>query len=123
VFNEIASAAMRVREVRRDVPDDAGPVPADLRISDASAAPERPGMRATDLKVDPVATELASLSSSVAGPRVPDFRGKSLTAVVSQSVALGLTLDIHGRGLVRQQLPAPGAELGAGEKVRLTFAP
>jgi hypothetical protein len=80
-------------------------------------------MKASDLKVDPVAAELASLPSALVGPRVPDFRGKSLTAAVSQSVALGLTLDIHGRGLVRTQVPAPGAELGAGQKVRLTFAP
>jgi cell division protein FtsI (penicillin-binding protein 3) len=124
VFNEIASAAMRVREVRRDVPDDpaTAPVP-DSRLADNSATPDRPGMGANDLKVDPVAAELAALEPTLVGPRVPDFRGKSMTAVVSQSVALGMKVEMFGRGLVRAQVPPPGAELSAGQKVRLTFAP
>ena len=124
VFSEIASAAMRVREVHRDVPDlepiaEAKP---DRQLADASATPDRPALSARDLKTDAADAGFIAPANAV-GPRVPDFRGKSMTAAVSQSVALGLALDIRGRGLVRNQSPAPGAVLNAGEKVRLVFAP
>jgi cell division protein FtsI (penicillin-binding protein 3) len=120
VFNQIASAAMRVREIPRDVPEEETEKPGPEMFSDASAVPDAPGLRADDLKVD--AEEQAAIADAV-GPRVPDFRGQTLTGAVSKSVALGLTLDIQGRGLVRRQSPAPGSVLGAGEKIRLTFAP
>ena len=122
VFSQIASTAMRVREIRPDVPDEPMATGETGNLADASAAPDRPSLQARDLKVDPAAIEELPTPSTV-GPRVPDFRGKTLTSAVSQSVALGMTLDIRGRGLVRRQSPAPGAVLGAGEKVRLTFAP
>jgi cell division protein FtsI (penicillin-binding protein 3) len=123
VFSEIAAAAMRVRQVRRDIPD--APLLAqanDAGLNDAAAAPDSTSFEARQMRIDPAAS-IAEDALNDIGPLVPDFRGKSMTSVVSQSVAMGLRIDVRGNGLVRRQIPAPGSVLTAGETIRLTFAP
>ena len=64
----------------------------------------------------------AKNASLVIGPKVPDFGGMSMRAVLEQSSALGLPVDYVGRGIVRAQYPAPGNVLQAGERVRVQFS-
>jgi cell division protein FtsI (penicillin-binding protein 3) len=56
------------------------------------------------------------------GPTVPDFRGKSMRAVVEKASADGINVTIEGSGVARAQLPLPGAPLRPGEKIRVVFA-
>jgi cell division protein FtsI (penicillin-binding protein 3) len=121
VFQDVASAAMRVRQVTRDIPDDQLVTSAETRpaalMADASAPPEAPGFDSLAPPEDAVASD-----GVLVGPRVPDFQGTTLSDALQASVALGLPLDVEGRGLVRSQYPLPGQILASGERVRLTFA-
>jgi cell division protein FtsI (penicillin-binding protein 3) len=56
------------------------------------------------------------------GPTVPDFRGKSMRAVVEEASADGIRVTIEGSGVARAQMPLPGMPLHNGEKIRIVFA-
>jgi hypothetical protein len=52
---------------------------------------------------------------------VPDYRGKSMRAVVEESAAEGIDVMVEGSGVARAQLPLPGTPLHAGERIRVVF--
>ena len=56
------------------------------------------------------------------GPRVPDFQGMSMRAVVAEAAAMGLPVVVDGSGTARLQIPAPGSVLERGERIRVQFA-
>lgn len=63
------------------------------------------------------------LSSRVAyGPKVPDLRGMTLRAVLEESAAAGLVVEVRGNGMARAQDPAPGSVLAPGARIRVQFA-
>lgn len=126
VFQQVASNALRILNVPKDDPEsDIKPnqqmpadrmevveKPAPLQIADQpSPAPE-----SSRASLAPAAEEL------IAGPTVPDFLGKPLLAVMRESAARNLPLEIYGSGIARVQFPEPGAILPAGKKVRVQFA-
>jgi len=57
-----------------------------------------------------------------AGPKVPNFRGKTKREVMAESTALGVRVEIAGTGIARQQEPQPGSVLRPGERVKVRFA-
>jgi cell division protein FtsI (penicillin-binding protein 3) len=58
---------------------------------------------------------------AVAGPAAPSFEGKTVRAVIEQSMAMGVPVEVVGSGIARQQAPPPGSPLNPGEKVRVLF--
>jgi cell division protein FtsI (penicillin-binding protein 3) len=118
VFSEIAAAAMRLRQVRRDISDEELKIQptTDDMLADASTPPAVPPLELAG------SDEAAEQSLTLVGLRVPDFYGKSMDEAIRESIALGLELEVKGHGLVRSQHPPPGQVLDEGEKVRLTFA-
>ncbi|MCW5978866.1 MAG: transpeptidase family protein [Bryobacteraceae bacterium] len=58
----------------------------------------------------------------VVGPEIPNFKGKSLRAVLRECSRLKVDLDYSGAGLARWQYPPAGSVLPAGERVRVIFA-
>jgi hypothetical protein len=56
------------------------------------------------------------------GPKVPDFRGMTLRAVLEESSAKGFAVEVDGSGLARTQVPPPGAELPPNARIRVQFA-
>ncbi len=56
------------------------------------------------------------------GPRVPNFRGKTMRAVLAEAAAKGLSILPDGSGIARVQSPPPGAPLHQGERIRVQFA-
>jgi cell division protein FtsI (penicillin-binding protein 3) len=54
-------------------------------------------------------------------PMVPDYRGKSMRAVVEESAAEGIDVMVEGSGVARAQLPLPGTPLHPGERIRVVF--
>jgi membrane peptidoglycan carboxypeptidase len=119
VFRDIAEATMRIRRVARDLPDVEPVKPAaaepNRMLADASDAPA--------LASPEVAEALqAAADGVVVGPRVPNFQGMTLSAVLRECVHLGLELESVGKGLARGQHPAPGQLIASGERVRVTFA-
>ena len=56
------------------------------------------------------------------GPKVPNFRGMTMRAVLMEAAAKGLTILPDGSGVARVQSPAPGSPLHQGERIRVQFA-
>jgi cell division protein FtsI (penicillin-binding protein 3) len=61
------------------------------------------------------------LTSKLTGPKVPDFRGMTLRAVLEESAATGVQIEVSGNGMARNQVPAAGSILPAGTRVRVQF--
>lgn len=53
---------------------------------------------------------------------MPDLRGRSLRPALGALAAIGLGVEITGRGVVVQQSPPPGSVLAPGTRARLTLA-
>ena len=53
------------------------------------------------------------------GPKVPDLRGLTLRAVLEESAATGLPIEVQGDGMARAQDPPPGAILAPGSRVHV----
>jgi cell division protein FtsI (penicillin-binding protein 3) len=53
------------------------------------------------------------------GPKVPDLRGLTLRAVLEESAATGLPVDVQGDGMARAQDPPPGSILAPGSRVHV----
>ncbi len=126
VFKEVATEALRVLDVPPDLPD-ATPEP------ENTSPPEADDLSIADLgSGEPnVMEELAAQQSAPdampdapaeSGPKVPNFRGKTMRAVVEEASAIGLPVLVDGSGVARAQVPPPGAVLHAGERVRVQFA-
>jgi cell division protein FtsI (penicillin-binding protein 3) len=128
VFRTVASAALRLLDVPQDVPEMAPPVTeapealddrpiAELAgplVPEASPANER-------LQSEPLRLE-GGRAVAVWGPRVPDFRGKTVRDVLEESAALGLPVELAGSGLARMQYPPAGTILPRGQKIFVQFS-
>jgi cell division protein FtsI (penicillin-binding protein 3) len=123
VFREVATAALRLLDVPRDLPDPPPPREdepaglADLAIAElgspAALLPE-PGI--------PAEARKPAGPLDLWGPRVPDFYGKTMRAVLEESAQTGLPVEPIGSGIVRAQAPAPGSVLPRGERVQVLFS-
>jgi cell division protein FtsI (penicillin-binding protein 3) len=139
VFKTVGQETLRLLGVPKDIPD-VEPEPVtnpeeanDLAIADFSEPPEDLGQvpqsaPSLPAPVAPGAVMVASASTPpvatvivAAGPPAPSFQGKTLRAVLEQSIAMGIPVDVIGSGIARQQAPAAGSPLGPGEKVRVQF--
>jgi cell division protein FtsI (penicillin-binding protein 3) len=141
VFREVAAAGLRVMDVPKDLPEmvPTGNAPADendvaiadlgssippplVPAGDAVAADDRPVASANNAPDQ--RTFLAQSGSSghdLAGPRVPNFEGKTVRNVIEQAAALGIPVEFTGSGVARAQFPVAGAILPAGRWVRVQF--
>lgn len=131
-FHKIATEALRLLDVPKDLPDD---VPLLQAKSEPAKVEETSDLAITEVAdgssnileedeaVKPAAgvPEQASILtvSAPKGPVVPDLRGKSLRAALEAASSEGFTLSAEGSGVVRAQLPAPGAVWHPGQNVRV----
>jgi cell division protein FtsI (penicillin-binding protein 3) len=125
VFREVAMAALRVLDVPPDVPYDApaeddNPDTGDLAIAELAEQPPPEMLRAVGMTTVFGPPEPGPLQ--VVGPKVPNFRGKTVRNVIEQSSELGLPVEFVGTGIARLQTPPAGATLGPGERVKIFFA-
>ena len=65
--------------------------------------------------------EPARTSPALGGPKIPDFRGMPLSAVLAEAAATGLPIEVQGNGLARVQDPPPGSYLPLRGAVRVQF--
>jgi cell division protein FtsI (penicillin-binding protein 3) len=143
-FRAVAAAALRMMDVPRDLPD-AVPSEAvdqadenDVAIADLGSSIPPPLVQAGDaVAADdrPVASANSALDQRIfwpkgatepfhelAGPRVPNFQGETMRAVIEQSAALGIPVEFTGSGVARAQFPEPGAILPLGQTIRVQFS-
>ncbi|MBI5087106.1 MAG: hypothetical protein HZB13_21220 [Acidobacteria bacterium] len=122
VFKNVALTALRVLQVPKDRPetDVAPPVETQLEVNEL---PANRIAKAESVKPQPPAEPATpALSPNLVGPLVPDFRGKPVPAVLRQSAALGLPVEVVGHGTARLQKPAPGSILPQGGRIHVEFA-
>jgi membrane peptidoglycan carboxypeptidase len=126
VFAKIAETALRVLQVPKDDPDnDIHGLPS--LPKEVNEEPEEQPNKLADKKPERKTQPSPEPDSThgpllVAGPRVPDFRGKPMVAVMRESAALGLPVEIVGTGVARDQSPPPGGILPVGGRVHIQFA-
>lgn len=142
-FREIAAAALRMLDVPKDLPDMQNSPESDqadendvaiaglgssippplVQAEDAVAADDRPAASAESASDQ--RTFLAEVKTNpardLAGPRVPNFRGKTLRDVIEESSALGIPVEFKGGGIAQTQVPEAGAVLPLGQSVRVQF--
>ncbi|MEO7145958.1 MAG: penicillin-binding protein [Bryobacteraceae bacterium] len=137
-FRQIAMSGLRIIGVPKDVPDGApepDETPAvynDLAIASLS---DHPGVEPADDVVSSVTPPLVQTSvaaSAVAGdldqrpffvgPKVPNFQGKTMRAVMEESGQIGMPVEVVGSGIARSQAPPAGSMLAPGAQVVVQFA-
>jgi cell division protein FtsI (penicillin-binding protein 3) len=145
VFREVAAAGLRVMDVPKDLPEmlpSEGGDQADeddVAIADLGSSIPPPLVQANDAAATddrPVASAQNALDQRVllsanvrnrnplqdlAGPRVPNFQGKTVRNVIQQAAALGIPVEFTGSGVARAQAPEPGMILPTGSSVRVQF--
>jgi len=136
VFKVVAGEALRVLDVPKDLPDDglqvASVVPdvSDLADADLTAqgnilvdgdeeAPQAANASATQ-PVGPVAPTVPAPPDT--RPRVPNFSGMTMRAVLAEAAAKGIAVVPAGSGIARMQSPPAGAVLHEGERIRVQFS-
>jgi cell division protein FtsI (penicillin-binding protein 3) len=127
VFRAVAMEALRVLDVPKDIPD--LEPEAEERIAEDSAAAEN-DVAIADVGDPPPLEESEEApavmdkpkQAEVSGPRVPNFQGMTMRAVVEEAGARGLPVSLDGKGVARLQIPSPGAVLPRGAIVRVVFA-
>ena len=141
VFREVAMTALRILDVPKDLPEttsrtatkpskendlsiagvDGPPQIFEAATDTQSASSVTPPPVHADPGVNPIIDADRRPFLSAAGPKVPDFRGLSLRAVLEQSSAAGLRVQVEGSGLAKNQDPPPGAPIPAHAGVRIQF--
>jgi cell division protein FtsI (penicillin-binding protein 3) len=137
VFREVATSALRMLDVPKDLPEGL------LRASQDS--PRHPAGSQSVSSVTPPSGQVDSpasagdiasshegslsqessgrrlFSGAIAGRETPDFRGMTLRAVLEESSAAGLAVEVQGSGLARDQQPPPGSPLPTYARIRIQF--
>ncbi len=127
LFRKVTQEALRVLEVPKDLPETLAPpeaLPPDTNIEDVTSGPEP----APDHQVQTVMMAEAARPAlpidppGVVGPRVPDFTGKSVRAVMEHASAIGIPVVLNGKGRATMQMPPAGAVLPPGHSVKVQFS-
>ena len=95
----------------------------DVAIASLGTPPDdlQPLAAAARSTAPPASAPAPAATTLITGPTVPSFQGKTMRAVLEESVALGVPVDIVGSGIARGQAPPPGSPLNPGERVRVQF--
>jgi cell division protein FtsI (penicillin-binding protein 3) len=80
-----------------------------------------PGLLAKPSLDRPFFSAQNTIPQNSIGPKVPDFRGLTLRAVLEESAATGLPVEVLGDGIARAQDPPAGGVLAPGARVRVQF--
>jgi hypothetical protein len=135
VFRAVANDALRILDVPKDLPENL-PEEKVEPVSELSVAGLEPERDSEPVSSIPLGLDVASntpvqtpflgpaLTHEVdtpAGPRVPNFRGKSMRDVLEKATEEGIEVEIVGHGIARAQAPEPGMLLSPGERVRVQF--
>lgn len=126
VFKKVTETALRVLQVPKDRPETdvvvKGPEVELEALKKVQAEAEKEAEKARQKAEEEKKQEPVAPSPLLDGPRVPDFRGKTLLAVLQESAERGMEVETSGRGKAREQQPAPGTILPKGGRVRVRFS-
>jgi cell division protein FtsI (penicillin-binding protein 3) len=137
-FKVVMEEALRISDVPKDLPEPEKTRTLVARNDDVSDLADADATGGTNILEEgdddaaPAAAVAANMAapngapvvpvSKPAGPTVPNFRGKTMRAVLAEAAAKGLTVVADGSGIARVQNPAPGTPLREGDRIRVQFA-
>jgi len=136
-FRQIAMAALRIMGVPKDVPDsieDQDETPAVHNNLAIASLNRHSGVEPAGGIVSSVTPPLVQNSGMASapgdldqrlfyvGPKVPDFQGKTMRAVMEQSEQLGMPVEVIGSGIATSQAPPAGTMLAPGARIVVQFA-
>ena len=116
--------ALRVLDTPKDLPDEPPAKTLVAKVSDLDdlADADETSGEPNILEDSDDDAPASATPANPAGPKVPNFRGMSMRAVLAEAAAKGLTVVPAGSGIARIQTPAPGAVLREGERIRVRFS-
>jgi cell division protein FtsI (penicillin-binding protein 3) len=120
VFRAVTTEALRLLDVPKDLPEqETAPLVlvADDMDSADDLADAGPASGEPNILEDP-----EDDADAPNAPRVPNFRGMTMRAVLAEAASKGLTVLPAGSGVARLQEPAAGSILHEGERIRVRFA-
>jgi cell division protein FtsI (penicillin-binding protein 3) len=118
VFRTVATEALRVMDVPKDLIDEPPYPTLRATVDDLAAADDRPD----EPNILEEGGDDAPQAPSDGRPTVPNFKGKTMRAVLAEAAAKGLIVLPAGSGVARVQNPPAGAVLQEGERIRVQFA-
>ncbi len=118
VFRDVATEALRILDIPKDLPEEFVAVKEEKGNSEDLAIA---GLDPEAVK-ELMAGDDAAVDAPQSGPRVPNFKGKTMRGVLEEAASSGTPVEVMGSGIARLQMPPPGAFLPPGEKVRIQFA-
>jgi cell division protein FtsI (penicillin-binding protein 3) len=147
IFSRIASQALRFRDVppelptgpRPPLPRDSRELLADYERDESSAASwnedvasQRRGHSVLVAALEAASQQAGSFRETVPGADsevtlevtdrvVPDLKGRTVREVIEEATALGLRVDLQGRGVALRQFPRAGTPIARGSVVRVDF--
>ena len=138
VFEAAAETALRIREVPRDVPEEIEAIEQKALLAQQKLnkqktinvdAADPVAQLSTPLTEDELgeaagdtsSTDGAQAQTVAAGPKVPDFVGKTIKDVMQEATAEGIDIDMQGDGLARVQFPLAGTPLLPGTHIHVRF--
>jgi cell division protein FtsI (penicillin-binding protein 3) len=126
VFRVVASEALRLMDVPKDLPDEPGKLLlAKSKATEIDAPPVDSATRAFNVLDDQAeedAPPAAAPAPSYSAPQVPNFRGMTMRAVMEEAASKGLQILPDGSGIAGVQDPPPGSPLREGQRIRVVFA-
>jgi cell division protein FtsI (penicillin-binding protein 3) len=117
VFQVVASEALRVLDVPKDLPEELPKTLIAKKTIDEDAPPLDSAVNRPELREE----EEPPAPDNWSGPRVPNFRGMTKRAVLTEANAKGLKVLPDGSGVARIQDPPPGSPLYSGSRIRVVF--
>jgi cell division protein FtsI (penicillin-binding protein 3) len=124
VFHAVATEALRVLDVPKDLPE----APAPVVTAGKDADKEKDDLAMADLGsgepniLEESEEDAPGGATVLAGLKVPDFKGKTMRAVLAEAAERGLAVIPDGSGVARLQRPPAGSVLRQGERIRVRFS-
>jgi cell division protein FtsI (penicillin-binding protein 3) len=123
VFRAVTTEALRLLDVPHDLPDQETP-PVLVASNDAAGdlADTAFASEGVNILEDPDDDSPEAQAAAKNAPRVPNFRGMTMRAVLAEAAQKGYAIQPDGSGIARVQSPPAGAILHEGERIRVRFA-
>ncbi|MDW8131952.1 MAG: penicillin-binding protein [Bryobacterales bacterium] len=123
VFRRVASEALRILNVPRDLPESGPEAPPETDLNDVALTEFGQPVEDAGQPETPAGAAGPAPAALLTGLLAPDFKGMPLPAVLARAMALGVAVEPVGSGIAREQDPAPGALLPPGARLRVIFRP
>ncbi len=123
VFHTVATEALRLLEVPKDLPDEPPPTLVAAKKPEPEEGPVFADLAdGQNILLDSEDDEDQAPDPDYHGPTVPNFKGKTMRDVLAEASSRGLTVLPAGNGIARVQYPAAGSPLHEGERIRVQFS-